>query len=216
MRERPLSPHLQVWRFTTSMAMSIATPDHRRHPVGRAAAARLVADGRGHGPGRLRRRHPAAVAWPVQAAARRLAAVVRLSPLQRHPAPDLGPRASGMERHETPAQRRRDPGRDAWSSPPRSATSPSSPGAPHEPAHAARPGARPWFGEGGRAHWWAQRLSSVALVPLTLWFLFALLGLPAFDYLTRALVDAARRGRRCSSCCWSARSATTRGSACRS
>jgi len=24
MRERPLSPHLQVWRFTTSMAMSIA------------------------------------------------------------------------------------------------------------------------------------------------------------------------------------------------
>ena len=25
MRERPLSPHLQVWRFTTSMAMSIAT-----------------------------------------------------------------------------------------------------------------------------------------------------------------------------------------------
>ena len=36
----------------------------------------------------------------------------------------------------------------------------------------------------GVSHWWVQRLSSVALVPLTLWFLFALLGLPSFDYLT--------------------------------
>jgi succinate dehydrogenase / fumarate reductase membrane anchor subunit len=36
----------------------------------------------------------------------------------------------------------------------------------------------------GVSHWWVQRLSSIALVPLTLWFLFALLGLPAFDYLT--------------------------------
>jgi succinate dehydrogenase / fumarate reductase membrane anchor subunit len=36
----------------------------------------------------------------------------------------------------------------------------------------------------GVSHWWVQRLSSIALVPLTLWFLFALLGLPSFDYLT--------------------------------
>jgi succinate dehydrogenase / fumarate reductase membrane anchor subunit len=36
----------------------------------------------------------------------------------------------------------------------------------------------------GVSHWWVQRLSSVALVPLTLWFIFALLGLPDFDYLT--------------------------------
>lgn len=36
----------------------------------------------------------------------------------------------------------------------------------------------------GTGHWWAQRLSSVALIPLTLWFFFALLGLPALDYLT--------------------------------
>ncbi len=36
----------------------------------------------------------------------------------------------------------------------------------------------------GTAHWWAQRVSAVALVPLTLWFVFSLLTLPAFDYDT--------------------------------
>ena len=34
----------------------------------------------------------------------------------------------------------------------------------------------------GTAHWWAQRVSAVALIPLTLWFLFSLLTLPGFDY----------------------------------
>jgi len=36
----------------------------------------------------------------------------------------------------------------------------------------------------GTAHWWAQRVSAVALVPLTLWFVFSLMTLPAFDYDT--------------------------------
>lgn len=36
----------------------------------------------------------------------------------------------------------------------------------------------------GVSHWWLQRVTSVALVPLTLWFVFALLGLPSFDFLT--------------------------------
>jgi succinate dehydrogenase / fumarate reductase, membrane anchor subunit len=36
----------------------------------------------------------------------------------------------------------------------------------------------------GTAHWWAQRLSAVALIPLTLWFLFSLLLLPELDYVT--------------------------------
>ncbi|HMD28579.1 MAG TPA: succinate dehydrogenase, hydrophobic membrane anchor protein [Steroidobacteraceae bacterium] len=36
----------------------------------------------------------------------------------------------------------------------------------------------------GTAHWWAQRVSAVALIPLTLWFVFSLLTLPAFDYET--------------------------------
>jgi succinate dehydrogenase / fumarate reductase membrane anchor subunit len=36
----------------------------------------------------------------------------------------------------------------------------------------------------GTAHWWAQRVSAVALVPLTLWFLFSLLLLPDLDYGT--------------------------------
>jgi succinate dehydrogenase / fumarate reductase, membrane anchor subunit len=36
----------------------------------------------------------------------------------------------------------------------------------------------------GTTHWWAQRVSAVALVPLTLWFVFSLLMLPGFDYET--------------------------------
>ena len=38
--------------------------------------------------------------------------------------------------------------------------------------------------KGGTAHWWAQRVTAVALIPLTLWFFIALLSLPALDYAT--------------------------------
>jgi succinate dehydrogenase / fumarate reductase, membrane anchor subunit len=36
----------------------------------------------------------------------------------------------------------------------------------------------------GTAHWWSQRVTAAALVPLTLWFVFSLLSLPALDYDT--------------------------------
>jgi succinate dehydrogenase / fumarate reductase membrane anchor subunit len=36
----------------------------------------------------------------------------------------------------------------------------------------------------GTTHWWAQRVTAVALVPLTLWFVLSLLTLPNFDYET--------------------------------
>jgi succinate dehydrogenase / fumarate reductase, membrane anchor subunit len=36
----------------------------------------------------------------------------------------------------------------------------------------------------GTVHWWAQRLSAVALLPLTLWFFWSLLLLPSLDYAT--------------------------------
>ncbi len=36
----------------------------------------------------------------------------------------------------------------------------------------------------GTDHWWAERMTSVALVPLTLWFLVSLLALPNFGYAT--------------------------------
>lgn len=36
----------------------------------------------------------------------------------------------------------------------------------------------------GTGHWWAQRVTAVALVPLTLWFVLSLLMLPALDYDT--------------------------------
>ena len=34
----------------------------------------------------------------------------------------------------------------------------------------------------GTEHWWMQRVTAIALVPLTLWFLVALVGLDATDY----------------------------------
>ena len=34
----------------------------------------------------------------------------------------------------------------------------------------------------GTEHWWAQRVSAVALVPLTLWFVVALLGMDSFEH----------------------------------
>jgi succinate dehydrogenase / fumarate reductase, membrane anchor subunit len=36
----------------------------------------------------------------------------------------------------------------------------------------------------GTGHWWAQRVTAVALIPLTLWLFFSLLALPALDYET--------------------------------
>lgn len=36
----------------------------------------------------------------------------------------------------------------------------------------------------GTAHWWAQRVTAVALIPLTLWLAFSLMTLPALDYDT--------------------------------
>ncbi|MEP6884950.1 MAG: succinate dehydrogenase, hydrophobic membrane anchor protein [Gammaproteobacteria bacterium] len=36
----------------------------------------------------------------------------------------------------------------------------------------------------GTAHWWGQRVSAVALIPLTLWFAISLFMLPALDYGT--------------------------------
>ncbi|MGA0393664.1 MAG: succinate dehydrogenase, hydrophobic membrane anchor protein [Rhodospirillales bacterium] len=34
----------------------------------------------------------------------------------------------------------------------------------------------------GTGHWWAQRLTGVALVPLTLWFVFSVISLAGADY----------------------------------
>jgi succinate dehydrogenase / fumarate reductase membrane anchor subunit len=36
----------------------------------------------------------------------------------------------------------------------------------------------------GVGHWWAQRMTSLALVPLALWFVAALVGLTGADYAT--------------------------------
>jgi succinate dehydrogenase / fumarate reductase membrane anchor subunit len=36
----------------------------------------------------------------------------------------------------------------------------------------------------GAAHWWAQRVSAVALIPLALWFFFSLLALPDLQFDT--------------------------------
>ena len=36
----------------------------------------------------------------------------------------------------------------------------------------------------GAQHWWAQRVTAVALVPLTLWFVYAVIGLAGADQET--------------------------------
>ena len=36
----------------------------------------------------------------------------------------------------------------------------------------------------GVRHWWAQRLSAAALVPLAIWFVVSMLSLPSHDYAT--------------------------------
>ncbi len=36
----------------------------------------------------------------------------------------------------------------------------------------------------GVHHWWMQRLTSVALVPLSIWFVVSLLSLPSFEHAT--------------------------------
>jgi succinate dehydrogenase / fumarate reductase, membrane anchor subunit len=36
----------------------------------------------------------------------------------------------------------------------------------------------------GVQHWWMQRLTSVALVPLSIWFVVSLLALPSLDHAT--------------------------------
>ena len=39
----------------------------------------------------------------------------------------------------------------------------------------------------GVHHWWQQRLTSVALVPLTVWFVVSILALPSYDHATVAI-----------------------------
>lgn len=36
----------------------------------------------------------------------------------------------------------------------------------------------------GTGHWWAQRLTAIALVPLMLWFAWSIIGLMSADYAT--------------------------------
>ena len=36
----------------------------------------------------------------------------------------------------------------------------------------------------GVHHWWMQRLTSVALIPLTAWFVISVISLPSYDYAT--------------------------------
>jgi len=36
----------------------------------------------------------------------------------------------------------------------------------------------------GTGHWWAQRLTAIALVPLMLWFVWSIIGLTGSDYAT--------------------------------
>ena len=47
--------------------------------------------------------------------------------------------------------------------------------------------------QAGVAHWWAQRLTAIALVPLTLWFIFSVLHLAGASAPGGDRLDVARR-----------------------
>jgi succinate dehydrogenase / fumarate reductase, membrane anchor subunit len=45
--------------------------------------------------------------------------------------------------------------------------------------------------KGGTHHWWMQRVTSIALLPLTIWFVFSAVGLAGLGYAeTRAWIGA--------------------------
>ncbi len=45
--------------------------------------------------------------------------------------------------------------------------------------------------EGGTAHWWAERMTAIALVPLTIWFVISAISMVGADYAQfRAWVGA--------------------------
>lgn len=48
----------------------------------------------------------------------------------------------------------------------------------------------------GVSHWWAQRLTAIALIPLTIWVVWFLLGLAGADYATvrAAIADPLQGG----------------------
>jgi len=58
-----------------------------------------------------------------------------------------------------------------------------------------------WGREGRHRHWWAQRVTAVALVPLTLWFVLSLLMLPD-SITTRFASGHPRRARVFWLPCW--------------
>ena len=68
----------------------------------------------------------------------------------------------------------------------------------------------------GVSHWWSQRVTSVALLLLGLWFVVSLLRMPTFELRVRRCVDRDAAQRGAARCCSSARSSITRSSACRS
>ena len=89
---RPLSPHLNIYQFTLTMAMSIAASHHRRRALCRRAAAGLVPHRRLDGRRRLSRvsRPSSVVLRPADPVRLHLGAVPPHA--RRHPPPDLGRR----------------------------------------------------------------------------------------------------------------------------
>src|SRR5437588_8815326 len=152
--------------------------------LARTAAARVLAPGggrRGTGPGAC---HARAVAASHAAALCRAHLRVQLSPHRGNPPPRVGHR-QGARAQAVGAQRLARGGGE-----PRAR-------APRGLLRLARGSARAMslrsplgkvLGTGsakqGVHHWWAQRLTSVALVPLSVWFVVSLLSLPPHEQAT--------------------------------
>ena len=53
----------------------------------------------------------------------------------------------------------------------------------HELANSSRHARGLGSAKAGTSHWWAQRVTAVALIPLSLWFVVSVLGLVHADYV---------------------------------
>src|SRR6185437_10588243 len=144
----------------------------------------LLADGSGQRWPGLHAGPRGAVDTDPQAAVRGAADLFQLSPGGRHPPPDLGHRTlpgaraiQAQRRHHQCHQRAADGRLPLLCVLCRSAC----------PMSLRSPLGRV-LGLGsakeGVQHWWVQRLTSVALVPLGVWFTVSLLSLPSFEHTT--------------------------------
>ena len=219
MNQRPLSPHLGVYKFMYTMSLSILHRITGCRSSGRVPPVRVVAHGPGFGTHRLCLSDERVGFATRQTTARGLHVLLRLSLLQRHPSPRVGYGPRSRARAGAP-QRGSGGGRSVAADcggclvrlpriRPRDWNKPMSLRTP-----LSKVIGRGSAGE-GVGHWWVQRVTAVALLPLTAWFVIVAAWPVAAIVRRDARVVRPAMGRGAARSCWYSRSPGTPSSACR-